>query len=395
MKVAVIFDRFGPYHLARLTAASKQLSIASIELFGHSVEYQWERVIDFDQRYTLFTNHSNTEISSRKLFVALQQLLDEIKPEAVAINGWSDRGALSALYWCLKNKVAAVVMSDSTAYDEKRLVWKEWIKSKVVKLFGSALVAGIPHVSYIKNLGLSATNIFTGYDVVDNQFFFHRVHSIRHNEVEKRYHLHLPKRFVLANCRFVKKKNLPFLIKAFAQYRKLDKNPFDLVIVGDGEEKEMIKNLLTGLNLQSSVHLPGFKQYSELPYYYAFASFFVHASTTEQWGLVVNEAMAAGLPVLVSERCGCVPDLVENGVNGFSFNPYAQQELIDLLLKMSDLDDNGHLTNMGLHSQKIISNWQPSQFADSLHKAVKAAKASPLKNANRLEKLLLKSLIYR
>jgi glycosyltransferase involved in cell wall biosynthesis len=47
----------------------------------------------------------------------------------------------------------------------------------------------------------------------------------------------------------------------------------------------------------------------------------VHASTTEQWGLVVNEAMAAGLPVLVSDRCGCAPDLVEVGVNGFTFDP--------------------------------------------------------------------------
>jgi 1,2-diacylglycerol 3-alpha-glucosyltransferase len=57
------------------------------------------------------------------------------------------------------------------------------------------------------------------------------------------------------------------------------------------------------------------------------ASAFIQASTTEQWGLVVNEAMASGLPVLVSERCGCAPDLVKNGVNGYTFDPYDIKEI--------------------------------------------------------------------
>ena len=58
---------------------------------------------------------------------------------------------------------------------------------------------------------------------------------------------------------------------------------------------------------------------------------FVHASTTEQWGLVVNEAMAAGLPVLVSERCGCASDLVAHGINGLLFDPYDVESFIAFL----------------------------------------------------------------
>ena len=81
--------------------------------------------------------------------------------------------------------------------------------------------------------------------------------------------------------------------------------------------------------------MPGFKQYDELPIYYGLAGAFIHASTTEQWGLVVNEAMAAGLPVIVSERCGCAPDLVENGRNGFTFDPYDVDALTHLMLKMA------------------------------------------------------------
>ena len=87
------------------------------------------------------------------------------------------------------------------------------------------------------------------------------------------------------------------------------------------------------------MHLPGFKPYDELPVYYALANAFVHASTTEQWGLVVNEAIASGLPVIVSNRCGCAPELV-NG-NGFTFDPTNEHELTARLLEMASLSDAG------------------------------------------------------
>ncbi len=80
---------------------------------------------------------------------------------------------------------------------------------------------------------------------------------------------------------------------------------WDLVLLGDGPLKPTLLKLISSLGLESCVHLPGFKQYDELPVYLGLAETFIHASTTEQWGLVVNEAMASGLPVLVSNRCGC------------------------------------------------------------------------------------------
>src|SRR5207248_5879043 len=114
--------------------------------------------------------------------------------------------------------------------------------------------------------------------------------------------------------------------------------PWDLVLLGDGPLRETLNTQLSTLNLHSHVHLPGFKRYDELPVYYALAKAFVHASTTEQWGLVVNEAVASGLPVIVSERCGCVPELV-NG-NGFTFDPFAEHELAELLLRLALLRDD-------------------------------------------------------
>src|SRR6267378_2061180 len=186
--------------------------------------------------------------------------------------------------------------------------------------------------------------IFTGYDVVDNEYFRQKAEEVRQKYA-------LPENYFLASARFVEKKNLAMLIQAYAEYRRsaafakatADKEiaanvPWDLVVLGDGPLRESLNSQLSTLNLNEHVHLPGFKPYDELPVYYALANAFVHASTTEQWGLVVNEAIASGLPVIVSERCGCAPELV-NG-NGFTVDPLDEQALAARLLQMASLSEH-------------------------------------------------------
>jgi glycosyltransferase involved in cell wall biosynthesis len=123
------------------------------------------------------------------------------------------------------------------------------------------------------------------------------------------------------------------------------------------------------------VHFPGFKQAGELPAYYGLAQVFILASSHfEPWGLVVNEAMAAGLPVLVSKACGCAVDLVQEGVNGFTFDPYDVQGLARLLEKMSSREVD--LPAMGAASRRLIADWTPGVFAQNLFNAAAAAMAA-------------------
>jgi glycosyltransferase involved in cell wall biosynthesis len=128
--------------------------------------------------------------------------------------------------------------------------------------------------------------------------------------------------------------------------------------------------------LHGHVLLPGFKQYPDLRAYYGLASAFVHASTTEPWGLVVNEAMASGLPVLVSNRCGCAPDLVRDGVNGFTFDPGNVEQLAHLMLKVSTL--NYQLSTFSVASRRIVASWGADRFASGLHQAAEAALGAPM-----------------
>jgi glycosyltransferase involved in cell wall biosynthesis len=138
--------------------------------------------------------------------------------------------------------------------------------------------------------------------------------------------------------------------------------------------------------LNAHVHLPGFKSYDELPVYYALANALVHASTSEQWGLVVNEAIASGLPVIVSERCGCVPELV-NG-NGFTFDPANEHELAARLLEIASLSDEQrkHLADTGYI---IAANFAPERFGEGLEQAATVAMKLKLTKFGVIDRMLL------
>src|SRR5205814_5231721 len=149
-----------------------------------------------------------------------------------------------------------------------------------------------------------------------------------------------------------------------------NKAPWNLVVLGDGPLKADLCRLISDLRLNEHVHLPGFKPYNELPVYYALAKAFVHASTTEQWGLVVNEAIASGLPVIVSSRCGCVPELVQG--NGFTFDPIKQHELALRLSEMASLSDEER-ERLADASRRIAANVEPNQFGEGLKRAAAMA----------------------
>ena len=345
-KIAIIFHRLGPYHQARLKAAAKLCRVLAIEEGAYTSEYAWDKVSSVGEGFERITlvheddplRHRLAEALARRVREALQRH----QPEVIAIPGWSDPAALAALGWGLNHGVPCVVMSESTALDEPRRPWKEWVKSRVVQLCSAGLAGGTPHVEYLATLGLPREQVFPGYDAVDNDHFFSGAQAARANDSAERARLQLPPRFLLASSRFVAQKNLPTLLESFARYsQEVGENAWKLVLLGDGLLRTELLELRRTLHLKDAVLLPGFKQYDELPAYYGLAGAFVHASTREPWGLVVNEAMAAGLPVLVSERCGCARDLVVSGENGFVFNPADPRELAARITQITRASSGG------------------------------------------------------
>ena len=423
-RIAILFDNFGPYHLARLSAASAVSKLLAVEFGSSSTEYEWKASeANGLQRVALNDRGSSDDLSPEEFQKRLDAVLDEFNPDAVVVPGWGYRGALLALWWGLSHRVPVICMSESTQWDEARNPIKEWIKRRIISLFSSALVGGTPHRAYMLELGMPADRIFLGYDIIDNDYFEKGAKVAQHSGFKlagPAVALHplrpvsgfsASKPYFLASARFIEKKNLPRLLRAYALYRRkvespgsrvegLDSgfrsqvsslpDPFDLVLLGDGTQRSELEKLRSEVGLEDCVEMPGFKQYEELPSYYAHAGAFIHASTTEQWGLVVNEAMASGLPVLVSNRCGGAADLVKDGENGWTFDPTNEEQMADLMLKIAS--DEARRMQMGLRSHEIIAEWGPDRFASGVKAAVEAALAAPQKKAGLLDQLILKVL---
>ncbi len=379
--IAVVFHHIGPYHHARLNAAADRRSVTGFEWSAKAGD-AWGAA-DFPAQYrkvSLFSEATDQYPAKAQLQRAFWSALEQADPDVVAVNGWNNFGSLVAADCCVRRGIPMVVMSESARQDEPRTWWKEMIKRRIVALYSAALVGGQRHIEYLVELGMPRDQIFTGYDVVDNDYFARRTLEIRNSKFEIRKQYGLPENYFLASARFIEKKNLPTLIRAYAAYRQKSEAsgnpPWDVVLLGDGPLREALKSQLSTLNLHRHVRLPGFKQYDELPVYYALAKAFVHASTTEQWGLVVNEAIASGLPVIVSNRCGCVPELVQG--NGFTFEPTDEHELVSRLLQMASLSDDER-RRLGDASYRIAAKFAPERFGEGLEEAAQLALNQPRK----------------
>ena len=396
--IAIFFDRLGPYHWARLRAAARLFRVVAVETCAVTREYQWESIEEPGafERVTLVDDVSDGRRLKRALLrQRIAKVLREVDPAVALIPGWATPASLIALEWCLRNQRPAVVMSESNAFDEKRYALAELIKRIVVSLFSAGLAGGQLQKEYLITLGLPSNHVFTGYDVVDNDYFATNAAHVRENRTAFRRELSLPENYFLASARFVPKKNLRRLMEGFACYRNLAApNHWKLVLLGDGPLRPELVTLRRKLHLDNDILMRGFIQYRDLPAYYALASAFVHASTTEQWGLVVNEAMATGLPLIVSNRCGCVPDLVAEGKNGFTFNPESVEELGKLMVDVSRFSDR-RLEEMRAESRRIVAGFTPTHFATAAQHAIDVAKAPPIYRATPFSSLLLKALIYR
>jgi glycosyltransferase involved in cell wall biosynthesis len=266
------------------------------------------------------------------------------------------------------------------------------VKGRIVRLFDAALVGGQSHVDYLRGLGFPQDRVFSGYDVVDNEYFARNTVAVRQNSAALRHDLNLPERFFLAAARFVPRKNLDRLLTAYAAYRKTaGPDAWKLVLLGDGPLRAELEAARGSLRLTNEVLMPGFIQYPELPKYYGLAGAFIHASSTEQWGLVVNEAMASGLPVIVSKSCGCARELVREGENGFTFDPRDTRRLADLILNLAASAEERREA-MGQSSREIIKAFSPSQFAEGAQRAREAAKETSHRTLNLVSSILLKTL---
>jgi 1,2-diacylglycerol 3-alpha-glucosyltransferase len=374
IKSVVIFVNYGPYHVARAAALRQNTALdpTFIELSSTQKHYPWSANKDaICDRLITLSARPYEECDRSDLRRKLIEKLDELKPDVVVIAGYSELPMRAAAKWARANGRQVVMMSDSTERDHQRHWWRERIKrSWIARNVDAGFVAGRAARAYLNQLGVSDVMIWQGYDVVDNNYFAEGAATVRKFAAAERAKAKLPERYFLYVGRLSPEKNLSVLLQSYKRYLESQRTPWGLVVVGDGPQRKELQGLAQGLSLNEVVW-PGFKNIHELATYYGLADCLILPSTSEPWGLVVNEAMALGVPVLVSRACGCSLDLVRDGVNGYVFDPNDASRLVGLMTQMSDASC-ARLNEMGKASSKIIADFTPEIWARNLFQALTA-----------------------
>lgn len=384
--LVIMIERVGPYHAARLGAIARALGqarrVVALELCRRDTTYGWDEIAVNQAQWRRKTLFDALPRPAAQVARAVWAALSEMKPGCVAIPGWGSSAAVAALVWCRLRHVPAIVMSDSTAEDAPRDAMREMVKRRLLGIAGAGLVAGSRHKAYLKALGMSETVIHTGYDVVDNDHFASGAAVARADAISLRTELGLPPRYIMSLGRFVAKKNLAALVDAHAAHlARTQASGLALVLVGDGPLKPALQAQVQALGTGEQVQFRPFTQYEDLPALYGLAEIFVLPSVVDQWGLVVNEAMAAGCPVLVSNRCGAAPDLVIEGVTGHSFDPQDRAALSAALDRLATTPEATR--RMGRAAQAHIASFSLSVHADALLRAARDAGMPPLPLADK------------
>jgi glycosyltransferase involved in cell wall biosynthesis len=264
---------------------------------------------------------------------------------------------------------------------------------RIVVACDSALVAARRQRDYVRRLGIPAERIFFGYDAVDNDYFARTADEARKNASAIRASRGLPDHYLLASARFIAKKNYPRLVEAFSAALRTHDAGHDLVILGDGSERQNIERAARHFKVEDRVRLLGFKSYAALPFYYGLSSGFVHVPTVEQWGLVVNEAAASGLPLIVSASCGAAAALIDPGVNGYRVDPRSIDDITGAIVKVMILSDDER-SAMGAASRRIASEWGPERFSQGLLAACEAALTCPPRELGWIDRALFRLLSH-
>ncbi len=348
----IVWDRVGDYHAARFWALSDSIGNEKVflaDLGKADSLYGWVNPL---AEHKAYFHLSEKPVEQFDFFNRIFKFISILFSRKIKVVGIAGYGRPEYICMLIVSRLLGkkVILFAESWYGNNSVTDKA--KGMFLRIFCHGfLVSGkraFEHFS--QRLGISPERIMMGYSVVDNQHFA-TVHDIEKENI------------LLCVARFSPEKNLEILIKAFRESYISKK--YKLLLVGGGPLKEELAWAAGTANIEFRDWL----SYQALPILYAHARLFVLPSVFEPWGLVVNEAMAAGLPVLISSECGCAIDLVDN-TNGAIFFP---ESVLDLTLLFDSLASRStqDLDEMGKRSKEIVGRFTPELWAKHFMSLVK------------------------
>jgi len=297
--------------------------------------------------------------------------LRSYKPDAVVVHGYNTVTALLAIRWCKHRGVPVLMRSDSNVHAEPmktrfKLMVKRLFLTWLMKQVAAFLTVGKTNSAYWQHYGASLDQIFMASLAIDNDYFGREAARSRANRERTLAENGWRSAFLLLYVgRLVPVKRVDVLIEA-VRLASVDGLNLGLVIVGDGTERTRLETQAFGM---SQVHFVGFQEWRDLPRYYGVADLFVLPSEVEPWGLVINEAMASGLPVLAVRTAGAAGDLIVPEQNGFLVPEGSSAATLASVLKEVCVSKD-YLSTFGKKAQLTSRVWSYSAAAEGIERAL-------------------------
>lgn len=315
--------------------------------------------------YKLLHEGTLEEVGIWTRIVEIIKAIKAFKPDVVNLTGYYDLASWAILFYCKIKGIKTILSNESTAGDHSRNKVKEFVKSLIIRQFDGFFNFGTLSKDYLLSLGGKLEQMLVNRNCVDN-VALKKVYdnSIVHRKAVQQKLGLAPKNFIFVG-RLIEFKNLFRFLEAFHIAQQKSNLDWGVIILGDGELKTNLQHLISEKNIPKVSFQQGVS-WQQVPQYLSLSDVLVLPSYSEPWGLVVNEAMACGLPVLVSEKCGCAIDLVKNGENGFTFQPENLNEFTEKLLQFMHMSEV-NLKNMGVISEQIIQEYSPENVGREMY----------------------------
>ncbi len=334
--IAVLFAQFSAYHIDRCEAIARRFAgraeVIAVEVATSSTVYAWEASgqVAGARKLTLFPGASYDGIAwQRRLWAQLKALW---RCDSVLIGIGYNEPDVIVLSWLLALLGVRVILLSESKFDDKpRRVGFELLKALILAPYRAAIVGGHRHLAYFRFLGFRRRAVLPGYDTVSTA----RVRAMGGGIAAPDGAAFAAREFIFVG-RFVDKKNLVELVEGYALYAQAaGAAARKLVLIGSGPEEAAIRSRAEQLGVTERIEFPGFLGAEAVAQRLAGGLALVLPSAEEQWGLVVNEALAFGLPAIISPAVGSGDLLIRSLVNGYVIELNAPEGLAAAMLAMA------------------------------------------------------------
>jgi glycosyltransferase involved in cell wall biosynthesis len=334
MPIAVMWEHFGPYHHDRIRAlVEADIPVVAIQLFGRSATYSWQDAAP--PSYPLLTlAESEQGISTIAL---ARKLVRAVRESGVGDCFFCHYEYPAVLIASARLRLAGhrvFTMLDSKYDDYPRRASRERVKRAFLLPYRGALAGSERSRDYLSGLGIGRERTCTGFDTVDIARLARQGRPARD--------IPFAERAFLIVARLVPKKNVAGSLRAFARYRREHPGKRRLEILGDGPLRSKLEALAAQLGIADWVDFRGNVSSEQVSETMRRSLALLLPSTSEQFGLVVNEAFANALPAIVSHNCGAVDILVRDGRNGFVIDPRSEDELVEAMKQIGSDETAWH-----------------------------------------------------